>query len=282
MNQAFYKIAQESNFTTQNLVADMAQNKKMLASEKGQAEIEQRIFLSALRSKEYLQRITQIGNLQKLNDDAIFKEEAARVSMGHRANMLHRDLNSRMEAMMKEQQAQAQRAEAERKALSDRNQDAMRAAKLRQDLDLADRALTARVQMKSGAERAIRGRESASLRAVEQRKANMDYAIQQANAEVQIANEIMKDTLRKERFAAGSKAIQSTIMAGVAAYDAGMFDSEIGDEKGLNAFLDKSDPNVAAGGRDQTFFEASRTGSENMSSQYKPDPYSWMDLSTKR
>jgi hypothetical protein len=89
-NQAFYQISQQTRINTLNLTAEMGRAKKQLETDRQMAQLEQVAFVASLRSKEYIQKINQIGKLQRLNDDAVFKEESLKATMGHRSAMLYR------------------------------------------------------------------------------------------------------------------------------------------------------------------------------------------------
>ena len=94
-NQHFYKIAQEKQININNLVHDLKASRQQLDADKQLAEYEQRTFIASMRSKEYVQRIKQIGNLNRMQDASSFREEAVRIQMGHRAAMLQRDLDEK-------------------------------------------------------------------------------------------------------------------------------------------------------------------------------------------
>lgn len=224
-NQAFYQLAQQSQFSVNNLVADLRTEKKKLASDKEMAEIEQRVFATALRSKEYVQKITQIGNLQRLNEDSVFKEEAMKISMGHRASMLQTQLSESLKLQRQNQDAESKRLLQERQDILNRKTEALSAAQFRQDTDLADRAYRADLMRDRKTEALQTERDVKTARAVTQRQRAYDVAIDQANREVEIAKDILESELKQMKFEAGSKAIQSVIMAGVQAYSSGMFDS---------------------------------------------------------
>lgn len=92
-DQAAKELASERGTTLDQIFAGFRQSNAELAQRKDAAQLEQLGFTLALRDKEYIRDLQEIGQLRRLQNDLSWKEEVQRVTFGEDLNNLLKALN---------------------------------------------------------------------------------------------------------------------------------------------------------------------------------------------
>lgn len=90
-NMAMYEIAQKFDFNMKDLTADLAASNKQLDADEQIAQYDQRTHLAAMRSKEYIHRIRQVGYEQRLHAKGAFEQEYQKTAYGKETQRLLQD-----------------------------------------------------------------------------------------------------------------------------------------------------------------------------------------------